>query len=137
MASKQDEPLPNQPQPPSVSGHGNFGPAGPQGLVAGIAQFLNVSSNADNAVAANLTPEHVGEMIRQNGRRADQSYNLKLWGLGFAAFVTLVVAGIIVFMTVSGETEFLGEIIFGIGGLIGGLFGGFSGGYIYANSRRR
>ena len=33
----------------------------------------------------------------------------------------------------SGETEFLGEIIFGIGGLIGG----FSGGYIYANSRRR
>ena len=134
MASRQDEP---GSEPPPVSNLGNAGAAERPGLVAGIAQFLNVSNNADNAVAANLTPEHVGEMIRQSGRRSDQSYNLKLWGLIFAAFVILVVAGIIIFMTVSGETEFLGEILFGFGGLVSGLVGGFGSGYIYANSRRR
>ena len=136
MASRHDEPPSNRPESPLEPRRGDTGPAEAPGLIASIAQFLHVSNGADNAVAANLTPDHVSEMIRQSGRRSDQAHNLKLWGFVFAAFVILVVAGIIVFMTYQGETEFLGEIIFGIGGLVGGLTGGFGVGYLYANSRR-
>ena len=137
MATGPSEPPPDRSEPSPAPRQGNDGAPASQALVAGIAQFLNVSDSAGNAVAANLTTEHVSEMISQNGRRSDQSYSLKKWGIAFAAFVVLVIAGIIALLTILGETQLLGEILFGIGGLISGLFGGFSGGYFYANSRQR
>ena len=94
------------------------------------------SGNRMNPILSQVTPDHISEMIKQRGKNSDQEHSLRKWGLAFAAFLVLVIVGIIVFMTVNERPDLLREIIFGIGGLFSGLVAGIGGGYGYANRRR-
>ena len=94
------------------------------------------NNSAGYAVASNLTPQHITEMINRRGRASDQNHSFRKLALAFAAFLVLVIVGIIVFMTVNERPDLLREIIIGIGGLFSGLVAGIGGGYGYANRRR-
>ena len=153
MPNEQDDQAAVLPPDDSVvAGKGDAGPAEaplsyqpPTNPVPGMSpvvaqQVINALFAPDNsvsdAVASNLTPQHITEMINQRGRASDQNHSFRKLALAFAAFLVLVVVGIIVFMTVNERPDLLREIIFGIGGLFSGLVAGAGGGYGYANRRR-
>ena len=127
-AGPAETPLPYQPTANPVPG---MSPVVAQQVINAL--FAPDNSVSD-AVASNLTPQHITEIINQRGRASDQNHSFRKLALAFAAFLVLVVVGIIVFMTVNERPDLLREIIFGIGGLFSGLVAGI--GYGYANRRR-
>ena len=108
----------------------------PPDIAALALQTFVVPANSENAVTLDLTDAQTDRLIDQMGRQSDQAHNLHKWMIVFAAFLVLVMAGIIVFMLASGNSSLVGEFIFGIGGFFGGLAAGVGGGYSYANRRR-
>lgn len=103
------------------------------------AQFVNTPAPVDsmaNAIASNLTPDHVTEIIAQRGRESERDHDAgketRRWAVLVVIIAILAVVGIIVFLTVYKEGGLLGYILSGIGGLIAGAFGGYG----YANRPR-
>ncbi len=136
MTTEQDEPQADQAERALIDRHTDTYSMVPPGIVTGIAQFLNTSDSAGNAVAANLTSEHISEMLRQSGRGAEREYNDRkiarfVWA-GFAVFAVLALIAIIVTLALFEMPDLLREIMFALAGLVGG----FGAGYGYSHSRR-
>ena len=137
MTTEQDEPQANQTEQTPIARRADTGSTAVPGIVTGIAQFLNTSDRTGNAVAANLTPEHISEMLRQSGRGAEREYSDRkiarfVWA-GFPVFAVLALIAIIVTLALLEMADLLREIMFALAGLVGG----FGAGYGYSNSRRR
>ena len=109
-------------------------------------QFVNDSARTHSladAIASNLTPEHVAEIIAQKGREPeyadrqserehDAGKQTRLFAVLIVIVAILAVVAIIVFLTIYQQAGLLGYILSGIGGLIAGAFGGYG----YANRPR-
>ena len=89
-----------------------------------------------NAIASNLTPDHVTEIIAQTGHESEREHDARKETRRLAVLIVIVailaVVGIIVFLTIFQQGSLLGYILSGIGGLIAGAFGGYG----YANRPR-
>ena len=103
------------------------------------AQFVNAPAPIDSmasAIASNLTPDHVTEIIAERGRESEREHNAGKETRRLAVLIVIVailaVVAIIVFMTIYQQGGLLGYILSGIGGLIAGAFGGYG----YANRPR-
>ena len=111
----------------------------PPDIVALALQMLNIPIIADDTPALDLTDEQKSSLINLVGRRSDQDHNFKKWLLVAACFIFCVIImsilGLIVFMTIQGETAVLGPILSGLGGLIAGLVSGIGGTYWYIARR--
>ena len=103
------------------------------------AQFVNAPVPIDSmasAIASNLTPDHVTEIIAQRGSESESEHadrkETRRWAVLIVIVAILAVVAIIVFLTIYKEAGLLGYILSGIGGLIAGAFGGYG----YANRPR-
>lgn len=106
------------------------------GFIAGIAPFFNTTPTARDAIAANLTAEHITEMLRQSGQGLEKEYSDRKIGrfvwAGLVVFAVLALIAIIIILAMLEMPDLLREIMFALAGLVGG----FGAGYGYRSSRR-
>ena len=141
-------PLPEQrqddPSHPGAAASGQTGdPSQPAAITpewVGFAmQFVESAARTPSmtdAIASNLTPEHVAEIIAQKDRESERENDDRKESrrLSFVLVIVAIlsVVAIIIFLTIYKEGDLLGYILSGIGGLIAGAFGGYG----YANRSR-